>query len=257
MRDVGLRRSRRGVSPTRRARHHGGSHRRSRCPSVATSRAGETSGLDLVGPIRRCARERTRVALVRSPSAGDPVPARRRPRHRRPTTRTIPSIAEAGQVGGLLRRPAPCSSALVVLASVRRPVRGRVLRRLHHRVQPVGRQPLRLRDHHGQRSRCRAIYQQTVLLVGILIALVLRGIFIAAGRRGDRAFAWVFYLFGAFLVYTASGWRYRRRERRGGVPGERGAAAGPRGSCRSPTIPRRGGVHPDRAASGSSRRCSS
>ncbi|MFI1729679.1 TerC family protein [Streptomyces acidicola] len=46
-------------------------------------------------------------------------------------------------------------------------------------------------------------YQQRVLLVGVLIALVLRAIFIAAGAAIISSFAWVFYIFGAFLIYTA------------------------------------------------------
>ncbi|MFF2125571.1 TerC family protein [Streptomyces olivochromogenes] len=46
-------------------------------------------------------------------------------------------------------------------------------------------------------------YQQRVLLVGVLIALVLRTIFIAAGAAIISNFAWVFYIFGAFLIYTA------------------------------------------------------
>lgn len=45
--------------------------------------------------------------------------------------------------------------------------------------------------------------QQEALTVGIVIALVLRGIFIAVGAAAINAFSWVFYLFGAFLVYTA------------------------------------------------------
>jgi tellurite resistance protein TerC len=45
--------------------------------------------------------------------------------------------------------------------------------------------------------------QQSALLVGIVLALVLRGVFIAVGAAAINAFAWVFYLFGAFLVYTA------------------------------------------------------
>lgn len=46
-------------------------------------------------------------------------------------------------------------------------------------------------------------YQQSALLVGIILALVLRGAFIAAGAAVIVSFSWVFYLFGAFLVYTA------------------------------------------------------
>lgn len=46
-------------------------------------------------------------------------------------------------------------------------------------------------------------YQQKVLLAGILIALVMRGLFIAVGAAAINAYSWVFYLFGVFLVYTA------------------------------------------------------
>lgn len=45
--------------------------------------------------------------------------------------------------------------------------------------------------------------QQFALLVGILLALVFRGIFIAVGAAAIDRFAWVFFIFGAFLVYTA------------------------------------------------------
>ncbi|MEU9490023.1 TerC family protein [Streptomyces decoyicus] len=47
------------------------------------------------------------------------------------------------------------------------------------------------------------IYQQRVLMVGVLIALVLRAGFIAAGAAIIANFSWVFYLFGAFLIWTA------------------------------------------------------
>jgi len=46
-------------------------------------------------------------------------------------------------------------------------------------------------------------YQQRVLLIGITIALVLRTVFIIAGAAIIANFAWVFYLFGAFLIWTA------------------------------------------------------
>jgi tellurite resistance protein TerC len=45
--------------------------------------------------------------------------------------------------------------------------------------------------------------QQKVLLVGIVLALLMRGAFIAVGAAAISRFEWVFYLFGAFLVYTA------------------------------------------------------
>ncbi len=46
-------------------------------------------------------------------------------------------------------------------------------------------------------------YQHKVLLFGIALALVLRGAFIAVGAAAINQFVWVFFLFGAFLVYTA------------------------------------------------------
>ena len=46
-------------------------------------------------------------------------------------------------------------------------------------------------------------HQQKVLLVGIAIALFLRGMFIWAGAAAIAEFSWVFYVFGAFLIYTS------------------------------------------------------
>jgi tellurite resistance protein TerC len=46
-------------------------------------------------------------------------------------------------------------------------------------------------------------YQQQALLVGIVLALIFRGIFIALGAVAINQFSWIFYVFGAFLVYTA------------------------------------------------------
>ena len=45
--------------------------------------------------------------------------------------------------------------------------------------------------------------QQSALMIGIVIAIILRGIFIALGAAAINNFSWVFYLFGAFLIYTA------------------------------------------------------
>jgi tellurite resistance protein TerC len=47
------------------------------------------------------------------------------------------------------------------------------------------------------------IHQHRVLLVGIVIALVMRGLFIAVGAAAINALSWIFYLFAAFLIYTA------------------------------------------------------
>lgn len=46
-------------------------------------------------------------------------------------------------------------------------------------------------------------YQQEVLMVGIIIALILRGIFILLGAALISNFSWIFYIFGAFLLWTA------------------------------------------------------
>ncbi len=45
--------------------------------------------------------------------------------------------------------------------------------------------------------------QQSALLVGIVLALIMRGIFIAVGAAAINNFSWIFYLFGLFLVWTA------------------------------------------------------
>ena len=47
------------------------------------------------------------------------------------------------------------------------------------------------------------IYQQKLLLIGIVMALVMRALFIAVGAAAINAFSWVFYVFGAFLIFTA------------------------------------------------------
>src|SRR5690625_425437 len=46
-------------------------------------------------------------------------------------------------------------------------------------------------------------YQKKVLLVGIVIALILRTIFIIIGAAAIEHFSWVFYIFGLFLIATA------------------------------------------------------
>ena len=61
-----------------------------------------------------------------------------------------------------------------------------------------------------------ALLQQRVLLVGILIALVFRGVFILVGSALIESFSWIFYLFGAFLVYTAADQAFGLRPEGGG-----------------------------------------
>jgi tellurite resistance protein TerC len=45
-------------------------------------------------------------------------------------------------------------------------------------------------------------YQHRVLFLGVLGALLFRGIFIAAGSVIIESFAWVLYIFAAFLIFT-------------------------------------------------------
>lgn len=53
------------------------------------------------------------------------------------------------------------------------------------------------------RFKVPAKYQQEVLMVGIIIALICRGAFILAGAFIIELFIGVFFLFGAFLLWTA------------------------------------------------------
>ena len=46
-------------------------------------------------------------------------------------------------------------------------------------------------------------YQHRVLLIGIVLALVMRGIFIGIGAAAIAAFSWVFYIFAVILIITA------------------------------------------------------
>ncbi len=46
-------------------------------------------------------------------------------------------------------------------------------------------------------------YQQYALMFGIVLALVFRAIFIALGAAAIERFSWVFFVFGAFLIWTA------------------------------------------------------
>ena len=50
-----------------------------------------------------------------------------------------------------------------------------------------------------------------VLLLGVVLALLLRGIFIAVGAAALNRFGWILYLFGAFLLYTAARLAFGRR----------------------------------------------
>ena len=53
--------------------------------------------------------------------------------------------------------------------------------------------------------RVPSIYHQRVLMFGVLLALVLRGIFIAVGAAALAAFSFTFVIFGAILIWTGIG----------------------------------------------------
>lgn len=50
-----------------------------------------------------------------------------------------------------------------------------------------------------------SIYHQRVLLIGVMLALVLRAIFIAVGAAALAAFSFTFVIFGAILIWTGIG----------------------------------------------------
>lgn len=50
-----------------------------------------------------------------------------------------------------------------------------------------------------------SIYHQRVLMIGVLLALVLRALFIAVGAAALAAFSFTFVIFGAILIWTGFG----------------------------------------------------
>ncbi len=53
-------------------------------------------------------------------------------------------------------------------------------------------------------------YQQLALMVGIVLALIFRGLFILAGAALIERFIWIFFIFGAWLIWTA--WQQIRHD---------------------------------------------
>jgi tellurite resistance protein TerC len=87
------------------------------------------------------------------------------------------------------------------------------------------------------RSRVPRHLQSRVVLAGILLALLLRGVVIALGAAALHKFQWVEYLFGAFLIYTAAEVAARRRLGDAGAASP--AAGGPPDAARAPPfVPR-------------------
>jgi len=50
-----------------------------------------------------------------------------------------------------------------------------------------------------------SIYHQRILLIGVILALALRGVFIAVGAAALAAFSFTFVIFGAILIWTGVG----------------------------------------------------
>ena len=57
-----------------------------------------------------------------------------------------------------------------------------------------------------------SIYQHRVLFYGIIGALIMRGIMIAAGATLIKEFHWIIYIFGAFLIFTGVRMALHRNE---------------------------------------------
>ncbi|WBU39236.1 TerC family protein [Homoserinibacter sp. YIM 151385] len=55
-------------------------------------------------------------------------------------------------------------------------------------------------------------YQQEILMVGIILALIFRGIFIVIGAQLIENLSWIFYIFGLFLLFTAAQQAFSGRE---------------------------------------------
>ena len=75
--------------------------------------------------------------------------------------------------------------------------------------------------------------QQKVLLIGVMLALLMRAALIAVGAAVVDRFVWVFYLFGGFLIYTAIGLA-RQRQGSEASSGKTCSSGGADGFCRYP-----------------------
>ena len=160
----------RGVFLSRRSRQHGlrprgsgpgpavvapSGRRRKRPPTAARRCAGPPKiGAAMNRVCRRSLVERFHLGLGRHPRRPGRR-ARRRSADRRPPAARA-EHARGRHLGRLLRRPGAALRRRR-LAHLGRQARRRVLHRLADRVQPVGRQPLRLRDHHGPVRRAPAV----------------------------------------------------------------------------------------------------
>ena len=118
------------------------------------------------------------------------------------------------------------------LAGLRRGVRRPVLLRLRDREVAVGGQRVHLALIFSYFAVPRE-YQHRVLFYGVVGALVFRGAFIAAGSALLASFAWVIYLFGAFLIFT--GLKMLRSATSKSTSATATCCAGSARGCRIPT----------------------
>ena len=98
-------------------------------------------------------------------------------------------------------------------------------------------------------------HQHKVLTFGIILALIMRAIFIALGATLLSLFSFVFLLFGLLLIYTAVQ-LFRHRDEDPDVESN-ASCARPGGCCRSPRSTTRASSSPRSTAGGWSRRSSS
>ena len=146
----------RGVFPSRRCRHHGSVPARPGHPAPPARQPGGRDLRPVVAPAAyRNRPERGTRPWWTLPTWFGSAPSSCWSRSCWPTSSSSPArAARALHPGG---RPcgsrstwsSRCSSASASGRSPARQYVGRVLRRVAHRVQPLGRQPVRLRDHHG------------------------------------------------------------------------------------------------------------
>ena len=149
-----------GSIPSQRCRHHGAPRRRPRCCWSWNAGGRDLRNRRLADPRRirvhccaACRLDPDRARVRRDRRAGPR-------RHRPPEERRDDAPGDA--LGDLLRGAGgPVRGRAVRLP--RRDVGQRVRRRLHHRVQPLGGQPLRLHHHHGAVRRARPRRRQGAL----------------------------------------------------------------------------------------------
>ena len=144
------------------------------------------------------------VVLDRSPDRRSRRPARHRPRrHARPHDEPAHARRSPARSGSAWRsRSSPCCCRRG------RARRAELPRRLPGREVAVARQRLRLPARVLGAFALPDAERHRMLTYGIVLALVLRGLFIVVGAAALSAFGWVSFVFAAFLIWT--GWKLFR-----------------------------------------------